>query len=220
MPQGEGVPRIGLVIADDHPMVRRGLAAFVEMADDIELLAAVSSGDAAIEAVERNAADVLLLDLLMPGHDARHTVRTVKTVSPRTEVIILTSHEGAEYIADLTVAGACSYILKDTPPNALIETVRKAHAGERTITLRIARTLLAATAEDSAARHLTPREWEVLRAIASGHSNRTIAADLEITERTVKSHVSNILSKLYLEDRTQAAVYAWREGWVSKVRKE
>ena len=116
----------------------------------------------------------------------------------------------------MTRAGAISYILKDSTPLELTDTIRRAHAGEPTITPRIARFLLQDQRRKSDFDNLTPREQEVLQAIASGHSNRRIADDFSIAERTVKSHVGNILSKLYLKDRTQAAVYAWQEGFVSK----
>lgn len=216
MPRAERREQISLVIADDHPMVRRGLSAFVETAPDILLLEAVASGLEATRAVGEHAPDVLLLDLLMPEETAEETVRSVKSASPRTQVVILTSYEGSERVAELTRAGAISYVLKDSSPDELIDTIRRANRGEPTITPRVARTLLKSDTPTSDVHRLTPRELEVLQAIASGHSNRRIAEDLGITERTVKSHVGNVLSKLYLDDRTQAAVFAWREGVVDR----
>ncbi|MEM6554610.1 MAG: response regulator transcription factor [Pseudomonadota bacterium] len=204
---------IRLVIADDHDVVRRGLRAFIDLASDIDLVATGSNGQEAVAAVQQHAPDVLLLDLFMPGQDVETTIRGAKSASPRTQIVILTSHEGNEHLSSVIRAGALSYILKDTSPEALLSVIRSARNGEATITPRIAKTLLdhpKPIREDG----LTEREIEVLKAIASGLSNKQIAADLDITERTVKSHVSNILAKLYLSDRTQAAIYAWREGVV------
>lgn len=202
-----------LVMADDHEIVRRGLKAFIDTAGDIELVASVSNGADAVKAVRDTVPDVLLLDLLMPGQSAEQTVQKSKAASPRTQIVILTSHEGNEYLSDVIRAGALSYVLKDTDPADLLEVIRDARRGEATITPRLAASLLE---DDTQARDdgLTERELEVLKAIASGLSNKQISTQLGIAERTVKCHVSNILSKLYLSDRTQAAIYAWREGVV------
>jgi len=209
--------RITLIVADDHAVVRRGLAAFIETADDLVLTASVGSGKEAIEAASAHAPDIVLLDLLMPDHDPASTVRQIKSVSPRTQIVILTSHEGTEALRPVMAAGAISYVLKDTAPEELLDIVRLAQRGEGSITPRLARSLLEADQDEVLRRSgLTEREFEVLQAIATGRSNRQIAEDLGIVERTVKSHVSNILSKLYLNDRTQAAIYAWREGLMEK----
>lgn len=209
----DNIEPIRLVIADDHDVVRKGLHAFIDLANDIDLVASGSNGAEAVSAVRQHAPDVLLLDLFMPDQDAETTIRQAKSVSPRTQIVILTSHEGNEHLSNVIRAGALSYILKDTAPEALLDVVRSAREGEATITPRIAKSLLdqpKPIRDDG----LTEREIEVLKAIASGRSNKQIAEDLGITERTVKSHVSNILAKLYLSDRTQAAIYAWREGVV------
>lgn len=214
--------RITLTIADDHPMVRKGLSAFLSTAPDIDVLDIGTCMADAVRAVERHAPDVVLLDLFMPDLPAVETVRRIKKASPRSQIVMLTSHEGDDYVAPLTQAGAISYILKDSTPEELIDAVRNAAAGRSTISPRVAKALVAALDRDrsrsEAAFHddLTDRETEVLHCIAEGMSNLEIAARLSITERTVKSHVSNILSKLYLTDRTQVAVYAWREGIVTK----
>ncbi len=207
---------ISLTIADDHAVVRRGLIAFIDMADDIEIVAVAKDGAGAVEAARAHAPDVLLLDLLMPDRPAAETIAAAKRASPDTQVVILTSHEGDEFLAGAREAGALSYVLKDTPPEDLISVIRKARAGKATITTRLAQSTESREVEDEgdAPEGLTLRELQVLRAIADGRSNRRIADDLGITERTVKHHVSNILSKLYLTDRTQAAVYAWRQGIV------
>jgi len=216
--------KITLIFADDHPMVREGLTAFLAITQNIEVMAVASCGLEAVAAAKEHAPDVVLLDLFMPDQPAVETVRQIKRVSPRSQIVMITSHEGDEYVVPMTQAGAISYILKDTTPEDLIRAVRKAAAGESTISPRIAKALVtivkrareAETQENQFHEDLTKREMEVLQCIAEGLSNMDIAVRLNISEKTVKSHVSNILSKLYLTDRTQAAVYAWREGVVEK----
>jgi NarL family two-component system response regulator LiaR len=215
---------ITLVLADDHEMVRKGLTAFLATAKDIQVMAVAAGGAQAVASAKRHAPDVVLLDLFMPDQPAVETVRQIKKLSPRSQIIMVTSHEGDEYVAPITKAGAISYILKDTSPEDLICAVRKAAAGESTISPRVAKELVKVvtrlpeteTRGDQFHEDLTVREMEVLHCIAGGLSNMDIAIRLDISEKTVKSHVSNILSKLYLTGRTQAAVYAWREGIVKE----
>lgn len=212
--------KITLILADDHAMVRKGLTAFLATARDIELLSVASCGAEAVLAAQKHKPDIVLLDMFMPDQPAVETVRQIKSVSPASQIVMVTSHEGDDYVVPVTRAGALSYILKDTTPEDLILAVRKAAMGESVISPRIAKALVSAVtrAQDPNApdeqphEDLTEREMEVLRCIAEGLSNADIAARLSISEKTVKSHVSNILGKLYLTDRTQAAVYAWREG--------
>lgn len=216
--------KITLIIADDHPMVREGLTVFLAITQNIEVMAVVACGVEAVAAAKEHAPDVVLLDLFMPDQPAVETVRQIKKVSPRSQIVMITSHEGDEYVVPITQAGAISYILKDTTPEDLVRAVRKAAAGESTISQRVAKALVTIvtraqerkTQDDQFREDLTKRELEVLQCIAAGLSNMDIAARLNISEKTVKSHVGNILSKLYLTDRTQAAVYAWREGIVEK----
>lgn len=216
--------KITLILADDHAMVRKGLTAFLATAQDIEVMAVAACGMEVVAAAKKHAPDVVLLDLFMPDQPAVETVRQIKMVSPRSQIIMVTSHEGDEYVVPMTQAGAISYILKDTTPEDLIRAVRKAAVGESTLSPRIAKALVAVvtrvraekTQEDQFHEDLTEREMEVLQCIAEGLSNMDIAARLNISDKTVKSHVGNILSKLYLTDRTKAAVYAWREGIVKK----
>lgn len=216
--------KITLILADDHAMVRKGLIAFLATASDIEVMAAVAGGAEAVAAAKRHVPDVVLLDLFMPDQPAVETVRQIKRVSPRSQIVMVTSHEGDEYVVPMIQAGAISYILKDTTPEDLIRAVRKTAAGESTLSPRLAKALVTvvtrvralSTQEEQFHEDLTEREMEVLQCIAEGLSNMDIATRLNISEKTVKSHVSNILSKLYLTDRTQAAVYAWREGVVKK----
>nr|NJM03474.1 response regulator transcription factor [Desulfobacula sp.] len=217
-------PKITLILADDHAMVRKGLTAFLSTARDIEVMAVAASGAEVVADAEKYAPDVVLLDLFMPDQPAVETVRRIKRVSPRSQIIMVTSHEGDEYVVPMMKAGAISYILKDITPENLIRTVRKAAAGQSTLSPRIAQALVTVvtqaradkTQENQLHEDLTEREMEVLQCIAEGLSNMNIGARLNISEKTVKSHVSNILSKLYLTDRTQAAVYAWRERLVKK----
>lgn len=216
--------KITLVLADDHEMVRKGLTAFLATAQDIEVMAVAKCGSEAVEAANKHAPDVVLLDLFMPDQPAVETVRQIKKVSPRSQIVIVTSHEGDEYVVQVTQAGAISYILKDTTPEDLVATVRKAATGESTLNPRIAKALVSIVKraratekkEDQLHEDLTEREMDVLQCIAGGFSNAEIATKLDISEKTVKSHVSNILGKLYLTDRTQVAVYAWRQGIVKE----
>jgi NarL family two-component system response regulator LiaR len=216
--------KITLILADDHAMVRKGLTAFLATAKDIEVMAVAECGADAVTASQKYAPDVVLLDLFMPDQPAVETVRQIKKASPRSQIIMVTSHEGDDYVVPMTQAGAISYILKDTTPEDLILAVRKAAVGESTISPRIAKALVSVVkrARETKAQEtnfhddLTDREMEVLQCIAEGLANIDIATRLGISEKTVKSHVSNILSKLYLTDRTQAAVYAWREGIVKE----
>ncbi len=216
--------KITLIFADDHEVVRKGLTAFLGTALDIEILEVAQCGVEAVNAARKHVPDVVLLDMFMPDQPALDTVRQIKKVSPRSQIVMVTSHEGDEYVVPLTQAGAISYILKDTTPDDLIAAVRKAAAGESTISPRVAKALMKIVTQTRAAKNqtsslhedLTEREMEVLHCIAEGLSNIGIGTRLGITEKTVKSHVSNILSKLYLTDRTQAAVYAWREGIVQE----
>lgn len=218
------IEKITLVIADDYSMVRKGLIAFLATEKDIDVMAVAACGTEAVAVTQKHAPDVILLDMFMPDQPAIETVRLIKKVSPRTQLIMITSHEGNEHVVSLIQAGAISYMLKDTTPEALILAIRKAATGESTLSPRIAKALVSAVTQGKTTQttanplhgDLTEREMEVLQCIAEGLSNKDIAEQLGISEKTVKSHVSNILSKLYLTDRTQVAVYAWRKGIVKE----
>lgn len=205
---------ISVVIADDHAVVRKGLAAFFESASDIQVRAVASTAAEAIAAVGRVCPDVVLLDLFLPDQGAVATIEQIRTVSPESHIVILTSHEGGEFVADVLRAGALSYILKDINPDDLIAAIRKAATGEGIMSERLAQVLVDEFGEESRELYarLTEREREVLKLIAKGLTNGEIAAAIFISETTVKSHVSSILSKLYLTDRTKLAVYAWEKG--------
>lgn len=207
---------ITVLIADDHAVVRKGLTAFFETAPDIRIAATASTAAEAVAAAAATRPSVVLLDLLLPDQDAVTTVTQIRKASPDSHIVILTSHEGGEYVSDVIQAGALSYILKDINPDDLIETIRTASRGRGILNERLAQFLLDGVKEDHRELHdqLTEREREVLQQIAKGMTNSEISGKLFISETTVKSHVSNILSKLYLTDRTKLAVYAWEKGLV------
>ena len=212
---------ITILIVDDHAVVRQGVRAFLETQPDLAVVGEAGSGEEAIRLAAATAPDVTLMDLLMPGMDGVEATRRVKQVSPRSQVIVLTSYHQDEHIFPAIRAGALSYLLKDVGPRDLADTVRKAAQGEAVLHPQVAARVvqeLQGAAKDAfnPFTELSERELEVLKLIADGASNEDIAGRLVISEKTVKSHVSNILSKLHVADRTQAAVYAWREGVVRK----
>jgi NarL family two-component system response regulator LiaR len=208
---------ITVLIVDDHLLVRQGVRAFFETQPDIRVLADTGSGDEAIQLAAELVPDVVLMDLVMPGIDGVEATRLLRRTSPRSQVLVLTSYHQDEHIFPAIRAGALSYLLKDVSPAELAEAVRKAARGEAVLHPRIAARVVqelhgARTDAFNPFSDLSERELEVLRLIADGMGNGEIAQRLVISEKTVKSHVSNILSKLHVADRTQAAVYAWREG--------
>ncbi|MGH7759883.1 MAG: response regulator [Candidatus Dormibacteraceae bacterium] len=212
---------ISILIADDHAIVRQGVRAFLETKEDLVVIGEAESGDETVRLAAELAPDVALIDLVMPGMDGVEAMRQVKRVSPHTQVIALTSYHEDEHIFPALRAGALSYVLKDIRPEELADTVRQAARGESVLHPRVAARVvqgLRGSAQEDASLflELTERELEVLRLIAGGMSNAAIAEKLFISERTVKGHVSNILAKLHMLDRTQAAVYAWREGLVRR----
>jgi two-component system, NarL family, response regulator LiaR len=214
---------ITVLLVDDHSMVRIGLKAFFSTLPDIQVVGEAANGEEAVQLAAQLAPDVVLMDLIMPGMDGVEATRQVKKVSPRTQVIVVTSYHEDEHIFPAIRAGALSYVLKDIDPDELAEAIRLAHAGEAVLNPRVSARLVKelqgrrAEALNPFA-ELTERELEVLRLIAGGRNNREIAESLVISEKTVKSHITNILTKLHLADRTQAAVYAWQEGIIHRGR--
>lgn len=209
---------ISVFLVDDHQVVRQGLRDFLELQDDIEVVGDASSGVEAVGMVKQLLPDVVIMDLVMPEIDGVEATRRVKAVSPSTQVIVLTSFSDDEKVFPAIKAGAISYLLKDVSPLELARAVRAAKRGEAVLHPEVAAKLMqeftAPRNADPDAEPLTEREMDVLRLIARGHSNREIADSLIISEKTVKTHVSNILSKLHLADRTQAAIYALRQRMV------
>jgi NarL family two-component system response regulator LiaR len=214
---------ITILIVDDHAVVRRGARAYLEAQPDFAVVGDVGSGGEAVLMAADLAPDIVLMDLVMPSMDGVQATRLVKQKSPCSQVIVLTSYHEDEHIFPAIRAGALSYLLKDISLPDLADAIRKAARGEAVMHPRIAARVVQEL--DGASHldhhdmanyaHLSEREREVLRLIAEGLSNADIAARLVLSEKTVKSHVRNILGKLHLADRTQVAIYAWREGIVS-----
>ena len=212
---------IRVILADDHSMVRIGLKAYFATLDDIQIVGEAGTGEEAVQLSADLAPDVVLMDLIMPGMDGVEATRQIKKISQRTQVIVVTSYHEDEHIFPAIRAGALSYVLKDIDPDDLADAIRRAAAGEAVINPRVGARLvkeLYGQREETvnAFRELTDREMEVLRQIAAGKNNHEIAETLVISEKTVKTHITNILAKLHLSDRTQAAVYAWQEGIVRR----
>lgn len=213
--------KISIVITDDHALVRQGIRAFLELQPDLTVIGEADSGEAAVRKAAELIPDIMLMDLVMPGIGGVEATRQVKQASPHTQVIVLTSYHEDEYIFPALRAGALSYVLKDVGPDELAETIRKAARDESVLHPRVAARVVL---EIRGAKRDTPnlfielseRELEVLRLIADGLTNAAIAEKLVISEKTVKGHVSNILSKLHIFDRTQAAVFAWQQGLMQR----
>jgi two-component system, NarL family, response regulator LiaR len=206
---------IRVLIADDHAVVRQGLRTFLELQEGIEVVGEAADGEEALDAVQRLAPDVVLMDLTMPRLDGLAAIERLRERASATRVIVLTSF-GDERVLPAIRAGAAGYLLKDVGPPELVQAIRSVHAGESLLDPALTATLMEQLARGGsrhdAAQSLTEREREVLGLIARGLSNKRIARELGVAEKTVKAHVSNILGKLDLSDRTQAALYAVKEG--------
>jgi DNA-binding NarL/FixJ family response regulator len=204
---------IRVLVADDHAVVRQGLRTFLGLQDDMEVVGEAADGAEAVEAVERLRPDVVLMDMVMPGVDGLEAIRRVLAARPETRVVVLTSYADEEQVVPAVRAGAAGYLLKDVQPSDLAEAIRTVAAGGAllapAVTARVLREVQSGGAPDPG---LTAREREVLGLLGRGLTNRQIAAELVLSEKTVKTHVSNILGKLGLPDRTQAALYAVRLG--------
>ncbi len=212
---------ITVLLVDDHEVVRSGVSAFLASQPDFEVIGEAKSGIEAVNLAQKHVPDVVLMDLVMAKMDGVEATRQVKAVSPRTKIVVLTSYHQDEYIFPALQAGAISYILKDVKMDELASALRRAAQGEATlhpkVASRVIQELHGANREElNPYTELTDREMEVLKLIAKGQSNSEIAESLVISVNTVKGHVSNILSKLHLADRTQAAVYAWQQGIVRR----
>ena len=212
-----------VLIVDDHEMVRRGARSYLDAQPDIVVVGEAESGTQALEATRDAVPDVVLMDLVMPDMDGIEATRLIKKASPRTQVIVLTSFHDDQHVFPALKAGAFSYLLKDVRASELAEAVRRAARGEATLHPRIAERVVAEFRGGSFdARNLfvdlTERELEVLRLVARGRNNAEISEQLFVSVGTVKGHVSNILNKLQLADRTQAAVYAWEQGLIHNKR--
>lgn len=203
--------KISVLIVDDHPVVREGLASFLETEDAFAVQGAVASGEDAVRAAEERQPDVVLMDLVMPGMDGIEAIRHIKSARPETRIIVMTSFSQDDKLFPAIKAGADGYLLKDTLANDLIDAVKSAFAGRSVLHPDVAQKLMHSFSNrnrSSLEEKLTPRETEVIELIACGLSNEEIANRLVISDKTVKTHVSNILHKLNLAHRTQAALYA------------
>jgi NarL family two-component system response regulator LiaR len=212
---------ITVLLVDDHAVVRQGVRTFLETQADLSVVGEAGSGEEAVRLAAQHVPDVVLMDLIMPDMDGVEATRKVKQGSPRSQVVVLTSYHEDEHIFPALKAGALSYVLKDLNAEELADAVRKAAVGEAVLHPRVAARVIKELQGLRADKvnpftALSEREMEVLKLIADGMSNAEMAVKLVLSEKTIKGHVSNILSKLHLADRTQAAVYAWREGVVRK----
>ena len=213
---------IRVLLVDDHPVVRQGLCAIIDGEPDMEVSGEAGSGKEAIEKAAELLPDVILMDIVMQDVDGVEATRYIKKNTPNAKVIILTIYGEDEHIFDSIRAGASGYLLKEVTPEGLVSAIRAVAEGYSLVYPSIARRLLdefsrlaqrgAKVGPEPAISGLTPREREILNLVAQGKTNKEIAIDLTLSERTVKTHISNILSKLQLHDRTQAALYAARHG--------
>jgi two-component system, NarL family, response regulator LiaR len=208
---------IRVLVVDDHAVVREGLRGFLELQEGIEVVGEAVDGQEAVEVAKRLLPDVILMDLVMPRLDGVAAMRLLHESVPDARVIILTSFLDDDTLLPALRSGAAGYLLKNAEPQELVRAVRAAHAGEALLDPVVAARLMETLAADGGRGpldRLTPREREVLVLIARGLPNKRIARELGVSEKTVKTHVSNLLGKLGLTDRTQAALYAVREGIV------
>jgi NarL family two-component system response regulator LiaR len=210
---------IRILVADDHAIIRRGIRAVLEVVPDIEVLAEAENGAQAVIAAERLEPDVILMDLVMPEMDGIEAIRRITAGQPEARILVLTTFAGEDKIFPAIKAGALGYHLKDSSPQELVQAIRRVHRGESSLHPIIARKVLQELSGPSASPPtpdpLTQREVEVLQLVAQGRDNQQIADELVISQATVRTHVSHILSKLQLASRTQAALYALREGLAS-----
>jgi DNA-binding NarL/FixJ family response regulator len=204
--------KIRVMIADDHAVVRRGLRTFLELQDDIEVVGEAADGAQCVEAAQALQPDVILLDLKMPTMDGLAVLRQLKALANPARVLVVTSFTDLTLILPAVRAGAAGCVYKDIDPPALANAIRAVHAGHVLLQPDVAAALMAPDAGTDRLAQLTPREHDVLGEIARGRSNREIARTLVLAEKTVKTHVSSILMKLNVADRTQAALYAVRHG--------
>ena len=214
MPDPVRVLPIRVLVVDDHAVVRQGLKAFLRVQDDIEFVGEAANGEEALTQARAVQADVILMDLIMPGMDGVETMRRLSAAGVDAKVIVLTSFAEDEQVIAAVKAGAAGYLLKDVQPQELGNAIRAVHAGDAQLHPSVASKLMREVAAGSRGKDadaLTARELDVLKALARGMSNKEIAAELGVAEKTVKTHVSSILRKLGVADRTQAALYAVRE---------
>lgn len=206
-----------MLVVDDHPVVRHGLRSFLASREGIEVVGEAGDGEAAVVEAERLRPDVVLIDLVMPGAGGVAAIRRLRSAVPEARILVLTSFSSEDQVIPAVQAGVAGYLLKDVAPTELEAAVRTVARGEALLDAQVVGRVMAELSQGAQARtpgidDLTPRELEVLRLLAGGRSNRQLAAELFVSEKTVKTHVSSILAKLRLSDRTQAALWAVRAG--------
>jgi two-component system, NarL family, response regulator len=199
---------IRILIVDDHPIVRMGISAIIDARSDMVAVAQANSGEEAIALFKRHIPDITLMDLRLPGMGGVEAIRAIRAISPRARFVVLTTYEGDEDIHQALKSGAQGYLIKGMPHEDLIEAIRRVHAGEYFVPVPMAEALASRTPRAQ----LTPREKDVLSLLVEGKSNKEIGVALDISEATIKSHVSVILMKLGAADRTQAVVIALQRG--------
>src|SRR5918999_4480061 len=211
---------VRLLVVDDHPVVRQGLRTFLETRLDFEVVGEASDGEGAVAEAARLRPDVILMDLVMPGVDGLEAIARIRAPEPAARILVLTSFASADQVLPALRAGAAGYLLKDAAPGEVEAAIRAVHRGEGLLDPAVTATVLAEVARpsteagdpDAGFASLTRREREVLGLLGRGMTNAAIARELFVAEKTVKTHVSSILAKLRLTDRTQAALYAARLG--------
>ena len=213
---------IRVFLADDHNVVRRGLEALIETEEDMIVVGTAADGIEAVKNIASSNPDVVLLDLKMPRKSGLEAIPEIRAVDPRVRIMMLTSFGDKEGVFDAIKAGALGYLLKDCRPEELLQAIRNTYLGKSTLSPDIALKVIEEINKPAqphlplTEEPLTEREVELLQYVARGMSNQEIADELVLSERTVRTHISNILSKLHLADRTQAAVYAWQKGVVGR----
>ena len=213
---------IRLLLIDDHAIVRQGLKLFLELTEDFEIVGEGETGEDAVRRAAELRPDIILLDLAMPGMNGIEAARSILQADPEARIMILTSFSDSDDVFAAVRAGAKGYLLKDVPPEQLAQSLREVYQGKVQLHPEIAKKLMEGIKEpaesksdrDPLIEDLTKRELDVLLQIGRGLSNREIAAELSISHKTVKTHVSNLLGKLQLNDRTQAAIFAIKQGLI------
>lgn len=212
--------KIRVLIADDHPIVRQGLGVVLAAQPDMTLAGEATNGQEAVNLAQTVRPDVIVMDLKMPGKGGLAAIREIDRLLPSTPILVLTSFSDDNHVFDAIKAGAMGFLIKDSPPEQLLAAIRTVHVGESALHPSIARKLMQEIKSPSklppSETQLTPRELEVLQCLAQGWSNREIAVELAVSTRTVTTHVRNILDKLHLANRTQAALYAREKGIAAK----
>ena len=203
-------PPIRVMLVDDHTMVRRGLATFLKVFDDLQLVGEADSGEAAIQLCGEVQPDVVLMDMVLPAMNGAACTRVIRQKFPQVQVIALTSFKTAELVRNALEAGAIGYLLKDVSADDLVRAIRAAHAGRATLSPEAAQTLVETANQPPPGLDLTARELDVLALMVDGLNNTQIAGKLTVSPSTVKSHVSNILAKLGVASRTEAVTLALR----------